>query len=521
MNILLYIAINCFADEATSALDATSRILVFEAIKKWRHNKTTVVITHDLSQIGPNDFLYVLKSGELVEQGYREELEVHEESEFTRMLRVQGSADGFQERTDEELGDRVSVGAILEQQDVAHNEQLEAVGINIKNLTRQSVYRPLTMSNWMFDVVSDLTKPTSAATAPAVPPKDIPTSRFIPTEAFSSDAPVSPRRQSFDIPPIASPPPAYNTLSRRLSLQFTPTSPKSFSFPKAPYSGDDDEESIALDRRVLRPVRSTASLASQSKRVRMKWDDSKLAPLKEVKVVEAPAVPEKPMPPQPSLIRLLIAIWPTVPLKALFVFGLLISLLSGAITPIFSYVLSRLQYEVSIGATDMSAINLFGGISLAVCATDGIFMGLKYFVMEYVAMDWVNAMRKTCFDIILRQDRKWFDKSENSPNRIMEILIKDGDDSRSLIATVMSQALVVTAMLGVGLIWALVEGWQLTLVGLAIAPVFAITMAVQTNLVAKCEYRNKRAREVITKSYYEVRLRPCLLANIITHPAFF
>ena len=59
-------------------------------------------------------------------------------------------------------------------------------------------------------------------------------------------------------------------------------------------------------------------------------------------------------------------------------------------------------------------------------------------------------------------------------------------------------------MLGVGLIWALVEGWQLTLVGLAIAPVFAIAMAVQTKLVAKCEYRNYRAREEVAKGYYDV-----------------
>ncbi|EPS93998.1 hypothetical protein FOMPIDRAFT_128997 [Fomitopsis schrenkii] len=58
-------------------------------------------------------------------------------------------------------------------------------------------------------------------------------------------------------------------------------------------------------------------------------------------------------------------------------------------------------------------------------------------------------------------------------------------------------------MLGIGLIWALVRGWQLTLVGFAIAPVFAVTMAVQTNLVAKCEMRNKRAREEVAKGYYE------------------
>ena len=41
---------------AASALDATSRILVFEAIKLWRQNKTTVGITHHLSQTTPEDF---------------------------------------------------------------------------------------------------------------------------------------------------------------------------------------------------------------------------------------------------------------------------------------------------------------------------------------------------------------------------------------------------------------------------------------------------------------------------------
>jgi ATP-binding cassette subfamily B (MDR/TAP) protein 1 len=58
-------------------------------------------------------------------------------------------------------------------------------------------------------------------------------------------------------------------------------------------------------------------------------------------------------------------------------------------------------------------------------------------------------------------------------------------------------------MLGVGLVWALIQGWQLTLVGLAIPPVFAATMALQTNLVSKCELRNKRAREDVAKGYYE------------------
>ena len=50
-----------------SALDTTSRVIVFEAVKHWRHNHTTIVIAHDLSQITQNDFVYVLKGGEVIE----------------------------------------------------------------------------------------------------------------------------------------------------------------------------------------------------------------------------------------------------------------------------------------------------------------------------------------------------------------------------------------------------------------------------------------------------------------------
>ena len=59
-------------------------------------------------------------------------------------------------------------------------------------------------------------------------------------------------------------------------------------------------------------------------------------------------------------------------------------------------------------------------------------------------------------------------------------------------------------MLGVGIVWAIVRGWQLTLAGCAIAPVFAVTMAVQSGLVAGCEVRNMRAREEVARGYYDV-----------------
>ena len=103
-----------FLDEATSALDPTSRILVFEAIREWRRNMTTIVITHDLSQISEFDFVYVLRNGECVEQGYRHDLQYNTDAEFCRKLREQGATGGFPEKCDSELAKEVPVELLLE-----------------------------------------------------------------------------------------------------------------------------------------------------------------------------------------------------------------------------------------------------------------------------------------------------------------------------------------------------------------------------------------------------------------------
>ncbi|EPQ50798.1 P-loop containing nucleoside triphosphate hydrolase protein [Gloeophyllum trabeum ATCC 11539] len=314
-----------------------------------------------------------------------------------------------------------------------------------------------------------------------------------------------PRRPSSVIiaPELPAPPAALN---RRLSLQFTPSSPTFKRTSWVEIDDDFEDEKHALERSGTQAYQNRGQ-RGEEKVVRTLCDEHRLAQLKSIKV-EGPiseTPPESSAPEKaPSLWRTIRAIYPSIPYKPVFFLGIAVSLLSGAMTPVFSFLLSRLLFEVSTGARDVSTINMFGGIVLGIAAADGLFMGLKFFIMETLAMSWVTRIRKSCLGLVLSQDKKWFDKTDNSSVRLMNVLIKDGDDARSLIATVIAQCMVVTAMLSVGLIWALVRGWQYTLVGLAIAPVFVITMAVQTNLVAKAEYRNKRAREEVAKTYYDV-----------------
>ena len=58
----------------------------------------------------------------------------------------------------------------------------------------------------------------------------------------------------------------------------------------------------------------------------------------------------------------------------------------------------------------------------------------------------------------------------HSSSDVVQVVLKD--DAGTLISIVWAQYIVVGATLGVGLVWGLIRGWQLTLAGFVIAPVF-------------------------------------------------
>jgi ATP-binding cassette subfamily B (MDR/TAP) protein 1 len=198
------------------------------------------------------------------------------------------------------------------------------------------------------------------------------------------------------------------------------------------------------------------------------------------------------------------SVYPSIPHNPFVLLGLVVCSLSGAMTPTFSFFLSRLLFEVAIGAKDVSTINNFGGIVLSIAAIDGILLGSKYFIMEPCGMAWITHVMGFALSKVLAQNKKYFDKPANAPRRVVQVLVKDGDEAQNLVSVVCGQFCVVGTMLGVGLMWALVRGWQLTLFGFAVAPVFAVTMMAQTRLVSRCEIRNKGAREEVPKVYCEV-----------------
>lgn len=320
------------------------------------------------------------------------------------------------------------------------------------------------------------------------------------------------------VPSPTFPPRTYG--GRRLSLQFTPISP-TFNSPFASATSsqpmiEDDEE---FDSEKLNLQRSAQQAAERrEKRPRRAHDVVEIVPASKAsrhgkgKASDNTDATQE-QPPTPGLIATLRLIYPTIPAKPLLFLGLGACLLSGAMTPIFSFLLSRLMFEVSADPADANVINSYGGLVLGIAAIDGVLLGCKYFLMETSAIRWVTRLRNIAYARVLGQDKAWFDQPLHSPAALAQVLVKDADDARTLVAVVMGQCMVVIAMMGLGLLWAMVWGWQLTLVGIAIGPVFVGVMGVQTGLVAKCELRNKRAREEVARVYYEASLVRMLIEN--------
>ncbi|KAF8998960.1 hypothetical protein BDQ17DRAFT_1328556 [Cyathus striatus] len=116
--------------------------------------KTTIVITHDLSQIDKGDFMYVMKSGHIIKYGYCRDLEAassfsslalslslnldQDKSKFKKMLTSQQHTSDFVPR---EVGEDVLIN--WEGESKGNSEDEETVPSKLKTRTSPFVILPL------------------------------------------------------------------------------------------------------------------------------------------------------------------------------------------------------------------------------------------------------------------------------------------------------------------------------------------------------------------------------------------
>ena len=417
---------------------------------------TTIIITHDLGPIEPSDFVYVMKEGEIVEQGYREDLELAENGAFAQMAHMQASMGGKAAAEAETL--------TATPPRPAFTPRMSSAGVmqTARHSVRASMAPGGQFSNPMRAISQMRHRSTYAGDEVEAP--DAAQNQFL--------------EELFGAPPAYSGEAVHDKRSSHMPA---------FVFEKT-------AANAAVARRAMPNIRNKAiEKSSSTDDIKMPAGDS---------VVDIPVHSYET---QPSMISVYRKLFRCIPNKPLLALGFFFCAVCGITPPFFSSLTS--QMLASLGNNQpTSALLKTALLLLGIAVIDGTGIWLKYSVLQRVAMGWVTSLREKSFFTMLRQDKSWFDEPRNTAISLSNITVKDIDDARSMIGMIAGQFLIVIIMLIFGLTWAMVAGWELTMIGLAIAPVMILVLGWQTRVLGRCEFQNKLLREDIMKKFHQVRV---------------
>lgn len=397
-----------------------------EAVHQWRSGKTTIIITHDIQEIRPQDFVYVLEQGRVVQDGYRRDLD-----------RKPGPFRSFMDASEEEPLRKES--PILETTSTFYDSD-----------SYDSDSRPVSMAEMASfgDQIMELPtilSPAAAATKEKLPSRSVPLRVMIPDLAM---VPIT-------VDELSSQP-----LWSRKGSSSVFTEAGTLGTPETPMP----------EHRKPRPKRfkMLPRKLPRRRRRRRKRDTSSL--------------------------RILGTVWATLSFwrRTLLVCGFIAAGLHAAATPVFSYALARLLSSILDLRTPLSEAAKWSLVILGIAIADGVNAFLMHYLLEVAGQAWVDHLRVRALSRILEQPREWFDRDRNAVHRITEDLEKNAEEMRNLLGRFAGFSFVGFVMMALGVVWSFTASWQLTLVGLALAP---LLYAVSTGLTWVSDNYESRCNE--------------------------
>ncbi|KAF2105495.1 P-loop containing nucleoside triphosphate hydrolase protein [Lophiotrema nucula] len=458
-------------DESTSALDYVTRSDMLEAIRKWRRGRTTIVITHDISQIEPNDFVYVMDKARVVQEGYRKTLEADKSSAFCTFLA--GEGDGSDDAWDEATA---NAGDGTDEILSLHSEPW-GVGS-----------RPASAAFFEESFVSPLFAPTRTSRMIAASRR----SSMIGTPEPGKFPPTAIGRATTASTPDAIPGTAL--ASRRNSL--VPT--------------------VDIHRRSLLsqdvPIRlDLPEYPSIRKTIKMKIEHRKSRRIS-AKLGSSPDIVRT-----LSIKHIISTLWPNLDSRTRFI---LIGAIASAMThaaavPVFAFVFARLLSTLYATSNQTHMAMIYAITILGIAVLDGLVSYGFYFLFDACAQVWANNLKKEALRRILLQPREFFDREENSVSRLAECLDHFAEEARNLPGRFAGIALVVVTMIFIAVVWSLVICWKLTLVALATGPVLYALTACYNATSSRWERFSNEADEnvgqVLHETFVNIKTVRCLV----------
>lgn len=477
-------------DEATSALDKKSREEVMIEMRKWRKGKTTIIITHDVSQIQDDEYVYVLETGVVVQEGYRKKLVEKFHGTFASFLpgkRVSGEHDRLYVGRRE--SEPTSPTSPTSPEDVDEDDFQHRWGY-ISNIFEAKDSPALLSNNFSVLASHRMSLGIGAAHANALH-----------TEAMWK-RPLISAEETFQIPPTGRSPnplvsPKPGTESRlppfSETLQGSKETISGFNSPayyERPTTPPPIQAKIPAINTSLQDHTVPPQIPQETK------PELKSLPIKRQKIQEI-----KPA----SLKEILSTIWPTLAWRdrTALIVGFIAAAVVATATPMFGYVFAKLLSTFYITANRSAEARKWSLTLLGIALIDGTASYVTHYALEYSGEAWVNALRVEALKRILAQPRSWFDDESNSPGRLNQCLDRNAEEMRNLIGRFAGPIFTAFLMLAISIAWAFTISWKLTLVALASAPVmWAVTRAFDW-VCSKWENNCNKASESTSSIFIE------------------
>ena len=467
-------------DESTRALDHTSRRQVMARIRNWRKGKTTIIITHDMSQILDDDYVYVLDHSRVVQEGYRSKLKHKLQESFSSTLCPTSNMEEDQRaRSHEPLGPPYLTDP-GEEEDFSQRWQY---------ISR--VFNPSTSStnhmSWGFGV----------AQANAL------RSSLIWSNSLTTNSPQmgNSRQQSriSYISPIQTPRVPSPALVEKDANRSSRDPIRSFTDRRYESSPGSRIRSMAPN---TSEVNSICPVSPRQSSEQSPNDD-----------IPTPDSENNEKTATVSLAHILGTIWPILNRKGrmIFLFGFLAAFIVAVCTPAFAYVFARLLSVFYLPRNRQASQALKWALCLlGIAIVDGLSCFSMHYALEYCGQSWVTSLRIEALKRILAQPKSWFDDEHNSPGRLNQCLDRDAEEMRNLVGRFAGPVFTVIWMLGISVAFAFIISWKLSLVALACGPlVYIITRIyhmVSSKWEEKCNKRAEHTSSIFTETFANIRV---------------
>jgi ATP-binding cassette subfamily B (MDR/TAP) protein 1 len=481
-------------DESTSALDQVSRSLMMEAIRRWRRGKTTMIITHDITQILPDDYAMIFEDGEIVQDGYRKHMEQMHDSPFRKFLSFDivrtpdplESPEGTEEGTDTGLTHQNSTDDPLEAHlDADKNPRYSYLPALFANSHTKAAFKG---AYGFATPLSELGSPTSQGISGPTSPTNRRSSGKDSATSHASRLDES-TQKSYKESTGSKKTNNRKSMAPELLDKFIESTGNLAARARLT-SGNPRRRRLPSDGSIP-AVAGGIEMTSLSKR-------EKKAVLKDGRQIF-------------SLRAILGTVWPSLDwyMRVVLVTALIAASINGACTPVFSNILSKLIGTYGKGDKQRHIAVIYTISILGIAILSGISSYIMHLLLEYAGQVWINTMRERSLERILDQPRDWFTHEENSVSHVMEGLDRHAEEMRNLLGRFASSLYIALVLSVVAFVWALTSQWKLTLIAVALGPyVYFVTKSFSTvsgNWEGKSNDAAEAAGSIFTETFTNIK----------------